>query len=88
MPAMGPELDKAFGEILKELRTQYSLGFYPKNAQARERFGKSGLFLCGRFSAVDAMFAPVVNRFHAYDIPVSAATRAYMDAMMALPASP
>ncbi len=55
-------------------------------AQARERFGKSGLFLCGRFSAVDAMFAPVVNRFHAYDIPVSAATRAYMDAMMALPA--
>ncbi len=38
MPAMGPELDKAFGEILKELRTQYSLGFYPKNAQARERF--------------------------------------------------
>ena len=32
------------------------------------------------------MFAPVVNRFHAYAAPVSAATRAYMDAMMALPA--
>ena len=32
------------------------------------------------------MFAPVVNRFHVYDVPVSKPTRAYMDAIMALPA--
>ena len=32
------------------------------------------------------MFAPVVNRFHVYDIPVSKPTRAYMETMMALPA--
>jgi glutathione S-transferase len=32
------------------------------------------------------MFAPVVNRLHIYEIPVSATTRAYMDAIMALPA--
>ena len=32
------------------------------------------------------MFAPVVNRFHVYDVPVSKATRAYMEAIMALPA--
>jgi glutathione S-transferase len=32
------------------------------------------------------MFAPVVNRFHAYDIPVAEQTRAYMEAIMALPA--
>jgi glutathione S-transferase len=32
------------------------------------------------------MFAPVVNRFHTYEVPVSSATRAYMEAMMALPA--
>ena len=55
-------------------------------AGAREKFGKAGLFLYGRFCAADAMFAPVVNRFYTYDIPVSRATRAYMDAMMALPA--
>ena len=55
-------------------------------AHARETYGKAGPFLFGRFSAADAMFAPVVNRFHVYDIPVAKPTRAYMDAMMALPA--
>jgi glutathione S-transferase len=55
-------------------------------AQAREMFGKGGSFLFGRFSAADAMFAPVVNRFHVYDIPVSGQTRAYMASVMALPA--
>ncbi len=55
-------------------------------AHARETFGKAGPFLFGRFSAADAMFAPVVNRFHVYAAPVSSTTRAYMDAIMALPA--
>ena len=55
-------------------------------AHARETHGKAGPFLFGRFSAADAMFAPVVNRFHAYAAPVSPATRAYIDAVMALPA--
>ena len=55
-------------------------------AGARETFGKAGPFLYGRFSAADAMFAPVVNRFHAYAVPVGPATRAYMEAIMALPA--
>ncbi|MGD1015586.1 MAG: glutathione S-transferase family protein [Roseiarcus sp.] len=55
-------------------------------AHARANFGKAGPFLFDRFSAADAMFAPVVNRFHIYDVPVSRATRAYMDAIMALPA--
>jgi len=55
-------------------------------AHARQTFGKAGRFLFGRFSAADAMFAPVVNRFHAYDVSVSNVTRAYMDAVMALPA--
>ncbi len=53
---------------------------------ARATFGRGGSFLFGRFSAADAMFAPVVNRFHVYDIPVSKPTRAYMETMMALPA--
>ena len=55
-------------------------------AQARERFGKAGPFLFGRFSAADAMFAPVVNRLHVYDAPVKKATRDYMNAMSSLPA--
>ena len=55
-------------------------------AEARSKFGKAGPFLYGKFSAADAMYAPVVSRFHAYAIAVSPATRAYMDAMMALPA--
>jgi glutathione S-transferase len=55
-------------------------------AGAREAFGKAGPFLFGRFSAADAMFAPVVNRFHTYDLAVKKPTRDYMDAVMALPA--
>ena len=54
-------------------------------ADARARFGQGGPFLFGAFSAADAMYAPVVNRLHAYAIPVSPASRAYMDAVMALP---
>ncbi|HXF26280.1 MAG TPA: VWA domain-containing protein, partial [Bryobacteraceae bacterium] len=30
-PSLGPSLDAAFDEILRELRTQYYLGFYPQN---------------------------------------------------------
>ena len=55
-------------------------------AHARQTFGRAGPFLFGCFSAADAMFAPVVNRLHVYDIPVARPTRAYMEAMMALPA--
>ncbi len=40
-PSVGPELDRAFAEILKELRTQYLLGYYPKGVPASEnRFHK------------------------------------------------
>jgi glutathione S-transferase len=52
----------------------------------RSRFGSGGPFLFGTFSAADAMYAPVVARFHTYGISVSSSARAYMTAMMALPA--
>ena len=45
-----------------------------------------GPFLFGRFGAADAMFAPVVSRFHTYAVDISAAARSYMAAVMALPA--
>lgn len=50
------------------------------------QFGGGGPFLYEQFSAADAMFAPVVSRFHTYAVEVSTASRAYMDAIMALPA--
>ena len=52
----------------------------------RTRFGKGGPFLFGTFGAADAMYAPVVARFHTYDVAVGDAARAYMKAVMALPA--
>ena len=55
-------------------------------ARARETFGEGGPFLFGGFGAADAMFAPVVNRLHVYDVKVKKTTRDYMDAIMALPA--
>jgi glutathione S-transferase len=52
----------------------------------RTRFAARGAFLFGAFGAADAMFAPVVSRFHTYDVTVGAMCRAYMEAVMALPA--
>jgi glutathione S-transferase len=54
--------------------------------QCRERYGAGGPFLFGTFGAADAMYAPVVSRFHTYDVAVGPSARAYMDAVMALPA--
>ncbi|MGJ5179538.1 glutathione S-transferase family protein [Bradyrhizobium oligotrophicum] len=52
----------------------------------RARYGAGGPFLFGRFSGADAMFAPVVTRFHSFAVPVTAETKAYMEAVMAMPA--
>jgi glutathione S-transferase len=54
-------------------------------AQCRASFGKGGPFLFGKFSAADAMYAPVVTRLDSYAIPVKRETRAYMDAVMSTP---
>jgi glutathione S-transferase len=56
-------------------------------SECRARFGAGGPFLFGSFGAADAMYAPVVWRFHTYAVEVSAAARDYMRAVMALPAS-
>jgi glutathione S-transferase len=55
-------------------------------SDCRARFGNGGPFLFGKFSAADAMYAPVVSRFNTYGVEVSAPSRAYMDAVMTLPA--
>ncbi|MCB2015875.1 MAG: glutathione S-transferase [Sphingobium sp.] len=53
--------------------------------QARDRFGASGSYLFGEFSAADIMFAPVVFRIWGYELPVSGAAKDYVDAMLAHP---
>jgi glutathione S-transferase len=53
---------------------------------ARARFGAGGPFLFGAFSAADAMYAPLATRLDTYSIPVDPATRAYVDAILGLPA--
>jgi glutathione S-transferase len=55
-------------------------------ADCRARFGGDGPFLFGPFSAADAMYAPIVSRFHTYGVEVGAPSAAYMRTMMALPA--
>ena len=41
VPAVGPALDAAFDDILRELRTQYLIGYYPKNIPpTKDRFHK------------------------------------------------
>jgi glutathione S-transferase len=52
----------------------------------RTRYAEQGPFLFGAFGAADAMYAPVVSRFHTYGMQVSPVTQGYMAAVMALPA--
>jgi glutathione S-transferase len=52
----------------------------------RRRYGQGGPFLFGAFGAADAMYAPVVSRFHTYAVEVGPAAQTYMQAVMALPA--
>ena len=55
-------------------------------SDCRARFGADGPFLFGTAGAADAMYAPVVSRFHTYDVGISSNARVYMEAVMALPA--
>jgi glutathione S-transferase len=64
--------------VLKDVRRIETLW-----AQCRTAHGKGGPFLFGKFSAADAMYAPVVSRLHSYAIPVKKDTKAYMAAVMA-----
>jgi glutathione S-transferase len=50
----------------------------------RERFGKGGPLLFGRFSIADAYYAPVVTRFQTYAVSLPPAAQAYCDAVLAL----
>jgi glutathione S-transferase len=72
--ALTPEVEANVARITEIWRT------------ARERFGKGGPFLFGRFGAADAMFAPVATRLYTYDIECDGVSRAYIEALHELPA--
>jgi glutathione S-transferase len=53
-------------------------------SDTRRRFGSGGPFLHGMFSASDAVYAPVVSRFHSYAVAVPDDCRAYMQTVQAM----
>ncbi len=65
MPTPGADLDDAFARIIRDLRTQYLLGFYPKNLPpTKERFHKVTLEV-GR----DRHTVSSRNGYYSDDIP-------------------
>jgi glutathione S-transferase len=55
-------------------------------SDCRRRFGSGGDFLYGRFSAADAMYAPLATRLDTYQVELAPQTRAYVNAILAHPA--
>jgi glutathione S-transferase len=54
--------------------------------QCRQRFGQSGPWLFGRFSIVDAMYAPIALRFYSFAINISPLALAYQSTVLEIPA--
>jgi len=53
--------------------------------ECRERFHTDGDWLCGEFSIVDCMFAPVVIRFHGYGVVLEGDLKVYVDRVLSHP---
>ncbi len=54
-------------------------------AKCRTEYGQHGEWLFGDFSAVDAMYAPVVLRFAGYDVKLNKDEQAYIDTVLSHP---
>jgi glutathione S-transferase len=55
-------------------------------SEARKRFGRTGPWLFGAFSAADAMYTPVASRFRTYGVPLPEALMRYQDTALGSPA--
>jgi glutathione S-transferase len=53
--------------------------------ECRSFFGRGGSFLFGDFTIADAMFAPVVSRFHTYGVQMKGAAAEYAACIWNLP---
>jgi glutathione S-transferase len=68
-------------EVLKDLARIEDIW-----SRARDRFGGAGAWLFGAYSAADAFYAPVASRIATYNLPISPAIQAYVDAHLNDPA--
>lgn len=99
--SMAAEMHSGFANLRRELPMNVRKSFPPIKlnqpvkdeidrilqlwAQARARFGGTGDFLFGDWTAVDIMYAPVVTRFITYGVPVPPFAGAYMKAVLSHP---
>ncbi|MES2001915.1 MAG: glutathione S-transferase family protein [Pseudomonadota bacterium] len=96
--SMAAEMHSGFASLRRELPMNVRRSYAPQElsedvrndvdrimqiwAQARARFGGTGDFLFGNWSAADIMFAPVVTRFLTYGVPVPSFAAIYMKAVL------
>lgn len=96
--SMAAEMHSSFAALRRELPMNVRKSYPPQDlsddvvkdvdrilqlwAQARARFGGTGDFLFGSWSAADIMYAPVVTRFITYGVPVPPFAAAYMKAVL------
>jgi glutathione S-transferase len=96
--SMAAEMHSSFANLRRELGMNVRRSYPPRQlspevvadinrilqlwAQARARFGGTGDFLFGAWSAADMMFAPVVTRFITYGVPVPPFAAIYMKAVL------
>jgi glutathione S-transferase len=94
--ALAAEMHSSFSALRSAcpmyVRTSYD-GFVPSDAVnaalarideiwafSRSRFGADGPWLTGRYSVADAFYAPVAARVAGFKLPVSEASKAYVEA--------
>ena len=96
--SMAAEMHSSFANLRRELPMNVRKSFAPRElsdlvkedinrilqlwAQARARFGGTGVYLFGDWCAVDIMYAPVVTRFITYAVPVPSFAAVYMKAVL------
>lgn len=99
--SMSAEMHSSFAALRRELAMNVRKTYPTRNfdgevktdieriltlwAQARARYGGTGEFLFGNWSAADIMFAPVVTRFITYGVPVPPFAARYMKAVLSHP---
>jgi glutathione S-transferase len=99
--SMAAEMHSGFANLRRELPMNVRKSFPPVTltepvkeeidrilqlwAQARARWGGTGDFLFGEWTAADMMYAPVVTRFITYGVPVPPFAGSYMKAVLSHP---
>jgi len=80
LPTLGAQLDRAFSDIMSELRTQYLLGFYPRNVPlTKERFHRLEVRVARpdlRVSARNGYYGEAEGESGAFDSRISVAPQA------------